>query len=398
MKIIIRYVLSIILLITLFSYVESQSNNSTPPKTSQPVNTINEEDPELSDSSLFPLFQQFLKDFDRSYESLNEINSRFAIFKENYKKVLSHQRQFKGRKDKHSLGITKFMDVKPEHFKATYNTARVTPEQLQKAKNTAKTTAPQKHPANLNQTKNANTNKNPSSNPTSNTNTNAPPTLKDTGDDSLPSSWDWRTQGGVSPVKNQGPCGSCWAHSAIANIESLYAIKYGAVRQFSEQQLMDCDYEADGCIGGNQEEAFTYLMGAGGAESLSAYPYLAYKSTCRFNSNYVGASVASYFFISGDEDVMKTYVYNGPIGIIFNANMLQYYTGGIISADASECDPSAIDHAVLIVGWGTSSSGTDYWIVKNSYGPDWGENGYFRIVRGQGTCGVNQYVISSVLS
>ena len=141
----------------------------------------------------------------------------------------------------------------------------------------------------------------------------------------------------------------------------------------------------------------------------SDYPYIAKKSTCKSDkSKYVDMIVTGYFkqggststYICVDEDEVKEFLYEtGPLAAALNANPLQTYTSGVLDVSSTNCPVSGINHAVLLVGYGTDSSlGLDYWIVKNSWGKNWGENGYFRIRRGKGTCGINCYLITGKVS
>jgi cathepsin F len=217
---------------------------------------------------------------------------------------------------------------------------------------------------------------------------------------SVPYSFDWRAQGAVSSVKAQGECGGCWAFTAVANIEGQYARKYGALYSFSEQQLIDCDYSNSGCSGGIMDVAFASLRANGGGLQLrSSYPFIGQRGYCSYRPSLAVASVASYQFAgTNDEEYIKYMLYTvGPLAITMNANTLQFYTGGIINLSYSQC-PYAPNHGVTLVGYGVSPSGLPYWIIKNSWGPYWGENRFFRIARGVGLCGVNQYVISAILA
>jgi cathepsin F len=328
-------------------------------------------------------FQQYIKDYDRIYDSLDQMTAKYLTFKDNYKKIKDLQAHYEGKKNKHEIGITKYMDMKTDTFSAQFMTAKISDEDLKEAKaadDKANVIAPD-----ANQTVPT-----PQSPGTTTTN---PPLLKAT-----PTSWDWRTRGVVGPVKEQGACGSCWAHSASGNIESLYAIKYGTLYSLSVSQMLDCSYVNDGCVGGNQENAFKYLKSTGGLTTEAAYPYKPRVQTCRGNLGKSIAKVTGYFFAGSNEETMKNYVYsNGPLAVVFNANMLQYYKGGVITSGSATCSHGILNHAVLIVGYG-SSNGQNYWIVKNSYGADWGENGYFKIARGFGTCGINQYVLSATIA
>jgi len=316
-------------------------------------------------------FQQYIKDFDRTYNSLDEMTARYKVFKGNWYAVKDLQAKYAGKPNKHDVGTTKFMDMSPEEFAANYRTLKVTPEQLKESEEATKAEAE----ATAEQT-------------------NGGRRLY-----TLPYSWDWRTQGVVGPVKNQGTCGGCWAFSANVNLEALYARKYGVYRSFSEQQMIDCDYTNNGCYGGNQQNAFMYVRSAGGLQSNGNYPYTNYRKYCAYRSSLAtGIRVKSYFNAGQNEQTIMNYVYTtGPLSVAFNSSQLQYYRGGVITSGYSTCSPYRLDHGVAIVGWG-SQNGLNYWIVRNSWGPNWGEGGYFRVARGYGTCGINQYVVSATLA
>ncbi len=145
------------------------------------------------------------------------------------------------------------------------------------------------------------------------------------------------------------------------------------------------------------KSAFDYLMQyTSGGVSNADYPYLGFQSTCRANGLFPIAQVSGYTFAGTTDEgyiAQMLYMY-GPLAVGMNANYLQYYRGGIIDLPASVCNPYGLNHAVNIVGYGTEN-GVNFWIVRNSWGPTWGENGYFRIARGKGVCGINQYVITA---
>ncbi|XP_019773614.2 uncharacterized protein LOC109546888 isoform X1 [Dendroctonus ponderosae] len=220
----------------------------------------------------------------------------------------------------------------------------------------------------------------------------------------LPTDFDWRAKGAVTEVKNQGLCGSCWAFSVTGNIEGQYALKHGALLEFSEQELVDCDKEDQGCNGGLMDTAYRVIEKMGGLESESDYPYEGADETCIFNKGKVKVQVTGALNISQNEtDMAKWLVQNGPISIAINANAMQFYFGGISHPWASLCSPNSLDHGVLIVGYGVHSYALfnrtiPYWIVKNSWGPSWGEQGYYRVFRGDGTCGLNQTPSSAIVA
>ncbi|KAL0476375.1 cathepsin F [Acrasis kona] len=211
-----------------------------------------------------------------------------------------------------------------------------------------------------------------------------------------PESFDWREKGAVTKVKNQGNCGSCWAFSATGNIEGVNFIKNKKLVSLSEQNLVDCDHvcvkfegeEAcdNGCDGGLMWSAFQYVQKAGGIDTEKKYPYEGVDDSCSFKKDEVGAKVSGWKKLPTNEDELAAaLVENGPISVAINAEPVQWYSSGILSG--SGCDPKALDHGVLIVGYGVEK-GKKFWIVKNSWGPGWGEEGFFRIARGVNACGI----------
>jgi len=208
---------------------------------------------------------------------------------------------------------------------------------------------------------------------------------------------DWRKQGFVSGVKDQGQCGSCWAFSTVANIEGQFVRNGGKLTQFAEQQLVDCDDNGDqGCNGGLMENAFEFLVKSGGLMAQEDYPYTASDDTCKFDESKVQVTLSSFEkYGSTDEEEIATFLaQTGPLSVAINADPLQFYSSGIVDEDESSCDPLGLNHGVTLVGYGTEGT-SKYWIVKNSWGANWGEEGYFRVARGKGTCGINTDISTS---
>jgi cathepsin F len=261
----------------------------------------------------------------------------------------------------------------------------------------------------------------------------------------LPTSFDWglesdyKSQGATGPVvtsvKDQGSVGSCWAFSTIGNVEGQWALAGNNLIDLSAEYLVDCDGSSDydqghadcSVFGGWPYLAYGYLISTGGAPSEADLPYCAGNggcypcmqgpidlcglppSYCDRNTTLAcptyakSAHISSWAAVSEDEDAIAAeLVQHGPLSVLLDANYLQFYQGGVWdghipdSPPIATCSKTYLDHAVLLTGYGVDAdSGTPYWKVKNSWGADWGEEGYFRIVRGQGTCGINTAVTTS---
>ena len=311
----------------------------------------------LTPEDAFQQFQQFITKYDKHYSSLEEYMARFKVFADSLK------RPHLGMSYK--TGITKFSDMTRQEFRKTY----------------------------LNLDFNALAGKNVK-----------PAKFVSNGE--APEELDYIKEGYLLGVKDQGSCGSCYAFGVIANIEGQYYKKYKKNKEFSEQMIVDCDTLDAGCNGGLMEYTFEWLKTNGGIMSMEDYPYKGRQQTCKADeSKYDPDAVVVDWQKLGDaetlspvdEEELKEFLYaTGPLTIGINADPLQFYFSGIINLSEDECDPSGMNHAVTLVGYGTEED-TPYWLVRNSWGENWGEDGYFRIYRGNGVCGVNYYITTGVL-
>ena len=208
----------------------------------------------------------------------------------------------------------------------------------------------------------------------------------------LPSSVDWRNKSVVTNVKDQGQCGSCWAFSTVGSIEGQHALKTGNLVSLSESQIVDCCHIGGvaGCGGGFMTDAFQCVMKENGLDTETSYPYVPLDESCALSNGTVGATIKGYVNVTGGEHGLQIAVATvGPVSVAIDASgfSFQMYKSGVYYEP--DCSPTFLDHAVLVVGYGTTSNGTDYWIVKNSWGSNWGENGYIRMSRNKdNNCGI----------
>jgi len=304
-------------------------------------------------------FHDFMNTHNKTYETKHEYKHRYRTFKKNMKKVYELQASELGSA---VYGATHLADLTEEEFKRDYLGFNKLADD------------PDIH---------------------------WPPA--DIPDIPLPESFDWREHGAVTKVKNQGMCGSCWAFSVTGNVEGQNAIKNGKLVSLSEQELVDCDKRDYGCNGGFMENAYETLLEIGGLESEEEYGYDGEDEACKFDRSRVVTRVSGGVEISQNETQMAQWLLqNGPISVGLNAMAMQFYMGGVSHPFSFLCSASGIDHGVLIVGFGVHETKylhriQPYWLIKNSWGPSWGEQGYYKLFRGEGVCGINMAASSAIV-
>jgi len=201
-----------------------------------------------------------------------------------------------------------------------------------------------------------------------------------------PNSVDWRSKGAVTPVKNQGQCGSCWAFSTVAAVEGVCAIHTGKLVSLSEQQLVDCDTKDGGCNGGLMTTAFNYVA-SHGLESEKDYPYKGRNGRCSYNKSKVACTTSGHKTVPRkNTSQIKMAASKQPLSVSIEADQssFQFYKSGVITKGCG----TSLDHGVTMVGYGSSSQCSNYGIIKNSWGSSWGERGYVNICLDNDSCGV----------
>lgn len=312
----------------------------------------------LNSEELDVEFRSFISKFSRPYkEGTEEFYERFKIFEANIIRA-----EELNKIDPGVHGITKFMDLTPAEFKK-YHLGY-------KRDEINRVGLPLLIPSN----------------------------------ETAPTSFDWRKKGAITEVKDQGDCGSCWAFSAVEEVESTWFLNGNSLTNFSPQQVVSCDKVDQGCDGGDTLTAYKYIEKTGGLTSKMDYPYKSGRNgktgkCIKKDVKIVGGRVKSMEYATkpcnkgacrkqDEKTLQKNLAQKAPVSICVNAEKWQTYKRGVLSSRGCGSHSSkSLDHCVQLVGYGSSAK-EGYWIVRNSWNTDWGVKGYIYLQMGQNACGV----------
>lgn len=315
----------------------------------------------MSRNTLLAQFQHFKKTHGRQYASAAEESQRFKNFVENMQTAAKQSE----RNPLAKFGVNEYSDMSAAEFKTRHNGnkyfAKVAAESSKNIDHSIVSAASKRLAAGRQQ--------------------------------------DWRPKGAVTPIKNQGQCGSCWSFSSTGSIEGQWFLAGNPLTSVSEQEFVSCDTIDSGCQGGLMDNAWTWLLQAhnGSVVTEASYPYVSGDGqvpACSMSGTQFGAQISGYANIAKDEETMGGFVYtSGPMSVAVDATSWQTYVGGILT----DCISNQIDHGVLVVGFDDQNQ-PPYWIIKNSWGAGWGEDGYIRVQKGTNQCLITSYPCTSKVS
>lgn len=287
-------------------------------------------------------FAKWIKEHKKTYKTPNEYIYRFKLFQQTLRKIEAHRQDDTAL---HTLGLNEFSDFSNKEFLAKYTGFKISKEKRNFKYISALPQGPNSY-------------------------------------------FDWRPRGVVSKIRSQGRCGSCWAFSAIASVEAAYAISRKQLISFSEQQLIDCtpSYGNHGCNGGSINYSFNYIKDKG-SQYRATYKYTGKQGTCKYNPAKTVIKNRGLYNVPKNNDLQLGYaVSKTVVSIAIDSSGIMNYRSGIFNGKCG----TALNHCMNIVGFG-AQQGIRYWIVRNSWGASWGEQGYIRMIRqsGAGKCGIN---------
>lgn len=310
----------------------------------------------LSSFTLNQAWKEWRIKHEKVYESKAEVDFRKTLWEKHLQKIWKHNQEAAAGKHSFTLGLNHLADMTADEVNEKLN--GLMPEELDTVRNV---------------------------------------TVKNLWGLNVPQTVDWRERGLVSSVQNQGMCGSCWAFSSVGALEGQMSKHTGLLVQLSPQNLVDCSVTDGnhGCKGGYISKSYSYIIRNKGIDSEQFYPYEHQNGVCRYSVKGKAGYCSNFHVLPrGDEKALQAVVANvGPVAVAVNAMLPSFhlYRGGIYNDP--RCSPNSINHAVLLVGYGTDK-GQDYWLVKNSWGESWGEAGYIRIARNQNNaCGIATFAV-----
>jgi len=308
----------------------------------------------LAEPDLDQNWELFKIQYKKNYINQQDEANRRLIWEQNVKKILNHNLEYNLGKHGYFMGVNQFADLTSSEF------SKLLQNPMNKRESRGQESATYLAPSMAGQ---------------------------------LPDSVDWRTKGYVTPVQNQGECGAT-PYCTCGTLEGQHFRKTGKLIPLSEQNLIDCTFPnstscADG--GATVVDYLKYVIKNKGIDTLASYPNEGNVGKCRFNPNTIGATATGVVFVSPTEADLKSAVATvGPISVYIDASQssFQLYAGGIY--EDPQCSSTLVDHCMLVVGYGTdATSNTDFWILKNTWGVNWGARGYIYMARNKNNmCGI----------
>lgn len=344
----------------------------------------------------------FKQNFDRKYPDPEVERQHYVIFKANLERIDDLNEQNEGANGQRPFGVNEFADVDPSEFQKRYTGYRPNRAWHVQDSNTVDDDQDDRPEPDRPRADDPPQPRDPSEidEPVRNSEDS-----NVTLDQNVATGVDWRGKGILTPIKNQGACGSCWAFATVEQIETAIAIKTGAPPPvLSEQQLVSCDRSDGGCMGGDALTAYEYIARAG-LMTEASYPYTSGRTEvdgpCAYDRRKVAAQLQSYVWAVApcnssscreqaalEPRLAQNVAKYGPASVCVNASTWQYYKGGIVSAGCSGAW-QALDHCVQLVGWSKNpGAGQNYWTIRNQWGSSWGEQGYMRLAMGGNICGI----------
>jgi len=290
-------------------------------------------------------FEEYNKFWNKTHSSVAEKVARFRNFLENAKKIYEANRISSINHAR--FGFTQFSDMSAQEFKSKMTGHKSKQPSLPKTSRTYVKRSEEQPSTNI----------------------------------------DWVAKGMTTPIKNQGQCGSCWAFSATEAIESAVLLAGHSVKLGSPQEIVDCDNNDAGCSGGDGREAMNWVIQQGGQDLESCYPYTGQDGSCLSGQCTPTNKISSVTPIASDESQIYTALQSSPLAICCDASAWQNYNGGVLQG--SQCGDN-VDHEIQLTGYNSGQGG--YWVVRNSWGPTWGENGFIYLQYGTNTCDMNSEV------